>query len=60
MTAQVISFTEHYNARRIPLWQLQLISDTYRSYLREYKHDDEVKSRYRIVTRELNRRKECL
>lgn len=58
MTAQVISFADHYNARRLPLWQLQQISDTYRSHLRKYKHDEEVKSRLRIVNRELNRRKE--
>lgn len=58
MTAKIISFTDHYNARRLPLWQLQQISDTYRSHLREYKHDEAVKARYRIVSRELNRRKE--
>lgn len=58
MTAKIISFTDHYNVRRLSTWQLEQISDTYRSHIRDYKHDKDVKDRARLVNRELMRRKE--
>lgn len=58
MTAQIISFTDHYNVRRLPIWQLQQVRDLCRDHKRTYKLTEHEEARYRIVLRELNRRKE--